>query len=226
MADERIVRNPCQVRGAGSVESPERPVASIAEVQAAADAMPERLRQAVLLTAWCQLRRGEVLGLQRGDVDLLHGTLTIERAVVQPMNGRPFVGPPKTAAGRRTLAVPPNILPDLGAHLGRFVSPEPGAWLFPGTTPRALDDAWEAARLAVGRPDLHFHDLRHSGLTWAAATGASTKELMARGGHSTATVALRYQHATKDRDRGLANALAELARPAEVVPLRCGSGVT
>ena len=81
-----------------------------------------------------------------------------------------------------------------------------------------LEKAWRAARLAVGRPDLHFHDLRHSGLTWAAATGASTKELMVRDGHSTAAVALRYQHATANRDRTLADALAELARPAVVTP--------
>jgi excisionase family DNA binding protein len=230
VADERIVRNPCQVRGAGSETSPERPIASIAEVQAAAATMPEHLRLAVLLAAWCQLRRGEVLGLQRGDVDLLHETLTIERAVVRPPGGRPFVGPPKTAAGRRSLAVPPNIVPDIEAHLARFVGPEADAWLFPGETgtlsPNTIERAWYAARLTVGRPDLHFHDLRHSGLTWAAATGASTKELMARGGHSTATVALRYQHATEDRDRALAAALAGLVRPAAVVPLRRDSGVT
>ena len=226
VADERIVRNPCQVRGAGSAASPERPVASIAEVQAAAGAMPERLRLAVLLAAWCQLRRGEVLGLQRQDLDLLHGSLRIERARVVTSDGRALTGPPKTAAGRRAIAVPPNVFPDIEAHLGRFVGPEPGAWLFPGTTARALERAWAGARLAVGRPDLHFHDLRHSGLTWAAATGASTKELMARGGHSTATVALRYQHATEDRDRALAAALAGLVRPAAVVPLHRDSGVT
>jgi len=231
VADERIVRNPCQVRGAGSAASPERPVASVAEVQGAADAMPEQLRLAVLLGAWCQLRRGEVLGLQRGDVDLLHGTLNVARALVLPPQSRPIVGPPKTAAGRRTLTVPPNVLPDIEAHLERFVGPEPDAWLFPGSgggalSPSVLEKAWCAARLAIGRPDLHFHDLRHSGLTWAAATGASTRELMARGGHASPAAALRYQHATKDRDKVLADALAELARPAAVTPLRRDPGVT
>ena len=230
VADERIVRNPCQVRGAGSASSPERPVASIAEVQAAAEAMPERLRLAVPLAAWCQLRRGEVLGLQRQDFDLLHGTLNINRAVVLPASGPPFVGPPKTAAGRRTLAVPPNILPDIEAHLERFVGPEPGAWLFSGEkgtlSPSVMEKAWSEARLAIGRPDLHLHDLRHSGLTWAAATGASTKELMARGGHASPAAALRYQHATRDRDTALAAALAALARPAPVVALRRDSNVT
>jgi hypothetical protein len=70
----------------------------------------------------------------------------------------------------------------------------------------------------AGRPDLHLHDLRHSGLTWAAATGASTAELMRRGGHANPRAALRYQHATADRDKALADALGALAGQAPVIP--------
>jgi integrase len=42
---------------------------------------------------------------------------------------------------------------------------------------KALTDA------GVKEQDVHFHDLRHTGNALAAATGASTKELMARMGH-------------------------------------------
>lgn len=38
-------------------------------------------------------------------------------------------------------------------------------------------------------------------------TGASTKELMARLGQSSPRAALIYQHATKERDREIADAL-------------------
>lgn len=76
-----------------------------------------------------------------------------------------------------------------------------------------------SARLVIGRPELHLHDLRHTGNTWAAATGASTRELMVRMGHATPDAALRYQHATQERDRAIAAALAELARPAPVVEI-------
>jgi hypothetical protein len=41
---------------------------------------------------------------------------------------------------------------------------------------------WHKGRIAVDRTDVRFHDLQHSGLTWAAATGASTAELMRRAG--------------------------------------------
>ncbi|HET6874914.1 MAG TPA: hypothetical protein VFH70_09060, partial [Acidimicrobiales bacterium] len=55
--------------------------------------------------------------------------------------------------------------------------------------------------------------------TWAAATGASTKELMARMGHSSPAAALRYQHATEERDHVLAQALSGLAKQAKVTPI-------
>jgi integrase len=67
------------------------------------------------------------------------------------------------------------------------------------------------ARAAAGRPDLRWHDLRHSGAVLAAATGASIAELMARLGHSTPTAAMRYQHAAQGRDREIAALLSKLA---------------
>ena len=137
---------------------------------------------------------------------------------------RPTLGPPKTDAGRRNLAVPSNVLPILSEHLVQHVGPDSEAWLFPGQEgqpahPRSLDHAWAKARQVVSREDLRFHDVRHSGLTLAAATGASTAELMRRGGHASPQAALRYQHATEDRDRILADALADLAKRAPVVPI-------
>ena len=70
---------------------------------------------------------------------------------------------------------------------------------------------WDPARQAAGLPALHFHDLRHTGNTLPASTGASTKELMTRMGHASARAALIYQHATADRDAAIAVALSELA---------------
>ena len=58
-----------------------------------------------------------------------------------------------------------------------------------------------------------IRDSRHTGLTLAAATGATTAELMHRAGHASADAALRYQHATRDRDRILAEALEKIVNP-------------
>ena len=60
-------------------------------------------------------------------------------------------------------------------------------------------------------PPISFH-ARHTGNTLAAATGASTRELMARMGHASARAALIYQHATRDRDVVIATALGGMIR--------------
>ena len=66
------------------------------------------------------------------------------------------------------------------------------------------------ARKAAGRPDLRFHDLRHTGAVLAAQTGATLAELMSRLGHSTSQAAMRYQHAAADRDAIIAQRLSAL----------------
>jgi integrase len=224
VADEVILRNSCQVERAGVERAAERPVASVAEVDALAEAIAPRFQALVVLSAWCGLRRGELLGLERGDVDLLRGTVTVQRAMHQLADGMLLVGPPKTEAGRRTIAIPPHVLPMIEDHLRAFVGAGPDDLVFTGEKggplrPHVLQKAWDQAKATTGLGHLHLHDLRHAGNTWAAATGASTKELMARMGHANAAAALRYQHATADRDRAIAQALSDLARPAEVVPI-------
>ena len=73
---------------------------------------------------------------------------------------------------------------------------------------------WAEACAKAGVSGLHFHDLRGSGATWAATTGATVRELMTRLGHTTPTVAMRYQHATLDRDQAIAEKLDALMRAA------------
>jgi integrase len=85
--------------------------------------------------------------------------------------------------------------------------------------PATLYRVFYPARDAAGRPDLRFHDLRHTGAVLAAATGATLAELMARLGHSTAGAALRYQHAAAERDKVIAEALSKLAN-GSVTPVK------
>jgi len=210
--DRYLLVSPCRLKGAGQEKASERPVASVAEVQALADAMPERLRLAVLLAAWCQLRRGELLGLRRRDVDLQRGTVSVRLTRTTTGSGT-IEKAPKTDAGKRTLAVPPNVLAVLEHHLNSYVGAEPDSPLLVGekggaVIPGVLHAAWHKARTTVQRPDLRLHDLRHAGLTWSAAAGATIAELMHWAGHASPAAALRYQHATIDRDRALADALA------------------
>ncbi len=213
--DGLIVKNPCVIRDAGVERSPERPVASLAEVDALADAMGPRLRALVLLATFTRLRLGELLALRRNRVDLLHGTVTVVEQLQELADGSLLIGPPKTDAGQRVVALPKFLSPELEELLARYSAPGPDGLLFIGAKGGplrrgVLQRHWRAATFEAGLPGLHFHDLRHTGNTLAAATGASTKELMARMGHTSPQAALRYQHATADRDAAIAAALDDL----------------
>ena len=67
--DNVIGRSPCHVKGAASEAITERPTITVAELNTAVEATPDKWQLAILLAAWCQLRRGEILGLQPSDID-------------------------------------------------------------------------------------------------------------------------------------------------------------
>jgi len=218
VVDGLIVSSPCKVDGAGAERAAERPIATVEEVEALAAAMPDHLRLIILMATWCQLRRGEILGLRRRDVDVLHTTIRIGQSRTFTMDGKSVVKAPKTAAGRRVIAVPKLSHGGCGSSprsVHRCQTRQSCLSGRDGTplTRDALQASWERARTTIGRRDLRLHDLRHTGLTLAAATGATTVELMHRAGHASAAAAMRYQHAIQDRDRVLADALEALVRP-------------
>jgi len=229
VADELLSRNPCSVRGAGVSRAGERTIATVAQVHALADAVPPRYRMLILLAAWSGARWGELVALSPDRLDLEHGTLTIDRQYVELRDGTLVLDTPKSAAGVRTVHIPPHLLPELREHLDRYTTPRSSV-VFPNSKDQPIRRAsfrsvWLLARQRAGLPELRFHDLRHTGNTLAAATGASTKELMARMGHASMRAALIYQHATTDRDAAIATALSRLAEAASA-PSRGIDGAT
>lgn len=229
--------NPARIRGAGSTSRHHQvePL-TLDELATLVDAMPEGRRLMVLLAAWCALRFGELTELRRGDLDLTNGVVKVRRGVVRTTEGV-LVGSTKSEAGARNVAIPPHLMPIVKEHLRVHVAAGRDALLFPaasggnlapstfyGENPTMIKDkhgrvlevrgghGFYRARAVAGRPELHFHDLRHTGAVLAAQTGATLAELMARLGHSTPAAAMRYQHAAKDRDKAIAAALSEMAR--------------
>ena len=188
--DELIDANPCRIVGAGRSKRVHkiRP-ASVEELGVLTEKMPERLALMVTLASWTALRFGEIVELKRGDIDLADEVIRIRRAATR-VGGAYEVGDPKSDAGIRDVDIPPHIIPVIEAHLSKYVETKRDSLLFPADhgghlQPSTLYQHWYKARDAAGRPDLRFHDLRHSGAVLAAATGASIAELMERLGHST-----------------------------------------
>ncbi|MEU1600418.1 tyrosine-type recombinase/integrase [Streptomyces sp. NPDC005708] len=215
--DELIRRNPCRVKGADRYDVPERPVLTVAEVYAVADAMAPRYRLLVLLAAFTGLRFGELASLRRRDVDTENGALMVQRSQAEMQTGALFDKAPKSDAGVRPVAFPTELLPDMKGHLDAYAGTGRDGHVFLGPQGGRLRrsnfrDDWIKARKNAGvTADVHFHDLRHTGNT-LAASGASLRELMTRMGHSTPRAALIYQHMVNGRDREIADRLGSMIR--------------
>ena len=188
-------------------------VATPDEVKAIYDAMPDAYAPTILLASLCALRIGEVCALKVGDVDFRRGIITIAHTRATTPNTSELITAPKTSKSVRTEMMPEP----LSNALKEFIKKQElkqDDWLFPmrtdKTTPirtNTLRSCYDKARREANRPDLHFHDLRHTCLTWLAQSGATVKELMDMAGHSDPKIAMVYQHAADERRRSQAEAL-------------------
>jgi integrase len=215
--DGLIKRNPCRIDGAGQERSPERPVLTIAQVFALADAFTDRrYRLLVLLAVFCSLRWGELAALPHYCVDTGAGVISVRASVVELARGPLVTGPTKSAAGNRDVTIPAFLLPDVIAHLDDFTAADPRALVFTGPKGAQLRRSnftrpWKKATDAAGLSGFHFHDLRHTGNTLAGEAGATLRELMDRMGHASTRAALIYQHRTTHRDKLIADEISKRA---------------
>ena len=169
-----------------------------------------RFRAMVLLATFASLRWGEVTALSRCDLDLRAGTVRVRAAFTQrrSYSSAIILGPPKSRAGRRVVGIPRAIIPVLDQHMSEFVGADPGALVFCGIQGVPLSrsnfnkmSGWPSVVRSIGAEGLHFHDLRHTGNTFAASGGAGIKDLMARMGHDSERAALIYQHEARGADK-------------------------
>lgn len=217
--DKMIKSNPCQIKGGGKEESPERPTLTMEQVFTLAGAIEPRFRALVLLAAFGSLRWGELAALRRKNVDLEARVVRVVEATTELKDGSVTIGPPKSEAGKRTVALPEMVVSELRAHLDRYTDDHADAFVFLGERGAllrrsAFSRPWGKALKKAGLSGIHFHDLRHTGNTFASRSGATLRELMARMGHSTTRAALIYLHTTDERDKMIADAMGRLAEEA------------
>jgi integrase len=172
----------------------------------------------VLLATFAQLRFGELAGLRRDCLDPDACEVRIIETTAQLDKGGLQADTPMPMAGKRVVSFPPEIVPDLRTHLDRYAEVGPRGLVFVGPKGGQLRrqnfrPIWVKACTDAGISGVHFHDLRHTG-----GTGATIKELMARLGHSSPRAAMIYQHATRDRDKAITDALGQFAGKARTKP--------
>jgi len=183
--DGIISRNPCRVRGADREHAAERPVLTIDQVFKLADAMRYRRHRAmILVAAFATLRWGEVTALRRSDIAADGSSIRVSFAHTEVVGRGIVVGPPKSRAGVRTIAIPGSVRIEIVKHLMLYVDAGPDALVFTGPKGGALRRAhfnnltkWVETVKKLGVPGLHFHDLRHTGNLFAVirsvASGAT-----------------------------------------------------
>ena len=200
-----IARSPCTLKGAGTERHDEIQIATPEQVAALAAAVGPRWEALVFTAAYGGLRWGELAGLRRRDVDLAANTIAVTRKLAE-VNGQLSFGPPKSAAGRRTIGIPSFVARSLAVHIDLYALPGADGLVFPSADGQPMRRSnfrrrvWEPATAEVCMTGFRFHDLRHTAATLAASSGTSLKALMSRIGHASAAAALRYQHVIDGQD--------------------------
>lgn len=217
--DGRIPVNPCRgVRVQQDVRA-ERPTATAAQVAAIAGRMRHPTDRLLVLTAaYTGMRWGELVGLDRANVDLAAGCIHVHPQVgaLHEVDGRLFLGPPKTSDSVRRVRLPRFLTNELSvllaAHDHDTVFPGArGGWQRRSNFTRR---AWIPAvagdpnrGVAPILPGMHFHDLRHTHKTWLIEDAIPEIAQAKRLGHRLPGVRGIYSHVTEPIHRQLLDAL-------------------
>lgn len=135
---------------------------------------------AFALACFAGLRRGEVLGLRRGDIDLDAGLIRVERQRVR-VKGQLVTAPPKSSAGVRIVPISPELAPILCKAVRNLL---PAAYLVP-ISPETLGRRWSTAQKTAGiKTPYRIHDLRHTYATRLVLEGINLRVLQYVIGHA------------------------------------------
>jgi integrase len=175
------------------------------------------------------MRRGEALGLRWTDVDLEAGRAHVVQTILQVRN-TVSIGEPKTARGRRPIALDRGTVAVLRAHrhrmlqerllvgpdfddLGLIFHQPSGAWL----RPDAISDAFLRRVRRYGLSRLTLKGLRHTWATLALERGVHPRVVQERLGHSTIAITLGiYSHVSPTLHDEAAQLIGDLIMPSPV----------
>lgn len=207
-----IDTNTAQVEGGFTTHRPQRPKIALEtdQLEDLIAATPGKYQLGILVMSYGALRYGETSGLMIPDIDPEALTVTVQRATKRGPDGGLVLGPPKSAAGYRTVALPTRHSAIVLRHLRLFAHEKTGLLFHDERTRSGLTSnrMWnhvirEAASAAKLPTQIGCHDLRHTGLTLYGRQGATIADLMCRAGHTKADAVMIYQHSNQMRDREL-----------------------
>jgi len=187
-------------------------------------AREDRLEALYVLAIHCGLRQGELLALRWDDVDLVVGTLRVNRSLTVTKDGPTFTTP-KTAKSRRTVQLTVGAVEALKRHSERqaqemvkvdalyrdqglvFASQIGTPMNRQNLNSRSFKPLLERA----GLPNIRFHDLRHTCATLLLGQGVHPKFVQELLGHATIAITLdTYSHVLPGMGRQVSLAMQDV----------------
>ncbi len=217
-----VVRNVCEAVDPPRIARREMQTLDLKQTNdLLAEAANDRLESLYWVAIATGLRMGELFGLQWQDVDLKAGTLSVCRTQ-SDVKGKLSLAEPKTAKGRRLVALPAQAVTALAEHRKRmmveglagadrvFCNTEGAPLRRPDFHRRSFKPLLKRA----GLPNIRFHDLRHTSATLMLGAGVHPKVVQERLGHSQISVTLDvYSHVMPGMQRDAADRMDALLNP-------------
>ena len=168
------------------------------------------------------LRRGELCGLQWGDVDWDGATITVQRQIV-PGKGGQHVTPGTKTHESRTIGIP-HAINDLkfryASKRAEFGEIPDNGWIFShddGTTPmraKSVTEFWTKHARAAG-VNARLHDTRHLAVSKAVSAGMDVTTAAHYFGHTPQIMLEIYSSAVEDKSEAMGAALRRQNRPGQ-----------
>jgi integrase len=219
---ELVPRNVASVIKPPKVEEQEVDSLKADEISTVLKALDGHPLHAVAITALATgARRGELLALTWGNIDLDKATMKIERSLEQTKAGLKFKQP-KTKTSRRTISLPPMTVDALRTHRRQQLEvrvalgqgrPDSNTLVFSDVEgnpipPNNLSRDWRRFVKARKLPSVSFHGLRHSHVSALIARSIDVLTVSRRIGHASPVVTLRvYAHMFQQTDTVAASAI-------------------
>jgi integrase len=227
------------ILGRNPVEAVERPKVERTEMQILTEGQARRFviatkgnRHGMLfyLALMTGMRQGELLGLKWSDLDWDKGLLNVQRQLQRSKGHSPQLVPPKTKAGRRQVKLGQGTLERLANHkeeLAMMRSARGERWeendlIFPNTLgkPMSSENMFEDFKQFLRDnelPDIRFHDLRHTSISFLLDMGTPVNTVQQRSGHSKASITTdTYGHSMAHSQDEAAERIEELISPIAV----------
>jgi integrase len=224
-------RNPADSVQRPKVEQTERHILTEEQAQRLViSSQGTRYGMLFFLALMTGMREGELMGLMWSDVDWSKGIIEVQRQLQRSPGHSKILVPPKTKAGRRQIKIGQETLDRLAAHQGRLElqkSAMGDRWvennlIFPNILGKPMSSnhmRQEFKRLLKenGIPEIRFHDLRHTSLSFLLGSGTPVNTVQRRAGHSKASITTdTYGHSMGHSEDEAAIRIEEMITPVAV----------